>query len=125
MLSVEEIFTSSRLSQSTPLLGSEFALQEMPPILSSLEEEGTVIAQDPRNYTISIDIHLSDLGQKGSITGLILSYIMSVDYDSLTGKVKTFVTNWILEHCLRVNEDTYRIRQSVVALMYSSRNKEA
>ena len=107
-------FVKERDYQSVTLYGSRVGNQELNPVA----EEMNLKAYAPHQYNITIELDMSDL-TPNSKTSQLLSYIISVNFDTFPPKMKDFVKEWVREHGLPVTKDTYQLTQSVTSLMYS------
>merc|ERR1712062_138604 len=108
-------FVKERDYQSVTLHGSQLANEE---INSIAEEEFGLKVHEPEKYNITIDLDMADLSPS-STTSQLLSYIISVDFDTFPPQLKDIVDHWVREHGLLLKDESYQLTQTVTSLMYS------
>ena len=108
-------FVKERDYQSVTLHGSRVANEE---INSIAEEEFGLKVHEPEKYNITIDLDMADLSPS-STTSQLLSYIISVDFDTFPPQLKDIVDHWVREHGLLLKDESYQLTQTVTSLMYS------
>lgn len=107
-------FVKERDYQSVTLHGSRVANEE----INSIAEEFGLKVHEPQKYNITIDLDMADLSPS-STTSQLLSYIISVDFDTFPPKLKDIVVHWIRKHGLLLKDESYQLTQTVTSLMYS------
>ena len=107
-------FIKERGHQSVTLYGSQVSTHELNPVA----EEMNLRIYEPHQYNITVDLDMSDL-TPNSKTSQLLSYIISVNFDTFPSKMKDFVIDWVRGHGLLLTKDTYQLTQTVTSLMYS------
>ena len=108
-------FVKERDYQSVTLHGSQLANEE---INSIAKEEFGLKVHEPEKYNITIDLDMADLSPS-STTSQLLSYIISVDFDTFPPQLKDIVDHWVREHGLLLKDESYQLTQTVTSLMYS------
>ena len=111
------MFEKPRNYQSVTLFGSEIASKEINLIAKNYEN---IKVHEPFKYMVTLDVDLDETLVAKSVSSKLLSYIISVDFDGLPFEVQSFVHKWIKSNFMYLNEKNYRMRQSVVSLMYSA-----
>ena len=108
-------FNKAREYQSVTLYGRKVATEEINLVAKELE----ITAHEPTEYNITIDLDLSDLSHQ-SQTSELLSYIISVDFDTFPDSLKAFVVDWIKNHGSLIKEpQTFQLTQTVTSLLYT------
>ena len=80
---------------------------------------------DPYCYNVTLNLDLAELtGPASSVTSHLLSYILSVDFETLNPQVKDFVMKWVRDNCEKIGlqgqNEVFQMRQSVALLMYNN-----
>ena len=108
-------FNKAREYQSVTLYGRKVADEE----INLVAKDFGINAHEPTVYNITIDLDLSDMIQ-GSKTSDLLSYIISVDFETFPESLKAFVVNWIKDHASLVKEpQIFQLTQTVTSLLYT------
>ena len=110
-------FKQEREYKSVTLYGRKVADEE----INLVAKEVGITPHEPSQYNIAITLDLSDL-TKGSEASELLSYIISVDFDTFPDILKNFVVDWIKHHGLLVKEPkTFQLTQSISSFLYTKR----
>ena len=71
-------------------------------------------------YEITLNF---DLSGNNDLTNQLISYVLSVNFESLPEKMREFVISWIKDSFLKIdpkgNNQLYQMRQSVRMLLYT------
>ena len=105
--------------ESNTVLANEISM-EMETALKSNQDINSI----QRPYQILLDFDLSD---KTDLTNQLISYVLSIDFQSLHKKMQSFVIDWIKENCFKVDpsgngsDEIFQMRQSVRMMLYTFR----
>ena len=103
--------------ESNTVLANEISV-EMETVLKSNQDINLI--QKP--YQILLDFDLKD---KTDLTNQLISYILSIDFQSLHKKMQDFVIDWIKANCFKVDpsgngsNEIFQMRQSVRMMLYT------
>jgi hypothetical protein len=108
-------FGKKRHYQSVTVLADQVANQEMKGVVLKLYETVKIIEKP---YDITLNFDLSD---NNDLTNQLISYVLSVNFESLPDQMREFVISWIKDNCLKIDSNNllYQMRQSVRMLLYS------
>ena len=113
-------FRNNRHYQSGPVLADQVANQEMREMVLKSYETVKIIEKP---YDISLNF---DLSGNNDLTNQLISYVLSVNFESLSLKMREFVISWIKDNCLKIDSkrknQLYQMRQSVRMLLYTLNN---
>ena len=110
-------FDKPREYKSVTLIGSEVKEKEIDPVAKVYKHIGI---EESIPYNISLDIKIDDTFVKKSLSNQLLSYIISVDFDSLANELQDQIRSWIKTNFKAAKDGIYTMQQSVIALTYSS-----
>ena len=108
-------FERKRHYQSVTVLADQVANQEMKGVVLKLYETVKII-EKPYDITLNFD-----LSGNNDLTNQLISYVLSVNFESLPDQMREFVISWIKDNCLKIDSNNllYQMRQSVRMLLYS------
>ena len=110
-------FRNNRHYQSGPVLADQVANQEMREVVLKSYETIKIIEKP---YDISLNF---DLSGNNDLTNQLISYVLSVNFESLSLKMREFVISWIKDNFLKIDSkrknQLYQMRQSVRMLLYT------
>lgn len=69
-------------------------------------------------YKVSLPLNMSQAQIEESVTNQLLSYVLSVNFNTLNSQLQDFVINWVKNNCQKDQDEVYIMHQSVSLIQY-------